>query len=278
MIENGTILKDVALKDILVKEQFGLNAAQFRPVLKNRVNDLAANWDTKAAGVLLLSERPEGYYAAIDGQHRTLAALKALGKDATLPAAVFVGLSEEEEAFYFVKYNKERTQPTPYQVFAARLKAGDMRAKAIFAVLSGLGLELVPSRIHDGVRAVTAVESVYDLDGGPLLRRTLSILRDAFAGEAGEPYSHPAIGGLARFLLAYPEAKRPSIVKTLKRAGPDGMTAEMYRVKQVMRGSSVVAWGRALREQYNWKRSSNRLAEWPELIQSPGGKQKRRKG
>lgn len=278
MNENGTAMKNVALKDILVVDvsainaTFGLNEGQFRPVDMNRVRDMAQKWNTHGAGTVYLSQRSDGPLICLDGQHRTLAARIALGENASLPALVYFDLAPEEEAALFVLYNKERRQPSPYSVFHARLAANDMRAKGIMAVLNAVGIGISQHSTRGSTRAVSAVERVYDLDGGPLLRRTLSVLSDAWHDDdSKDPYSANAIGGMGRFLLAYPDIKRGELVKVLRRVGSNGMWGKMYQVQQVSRGSNLVAWGRALREVYNWKRTAHRLPEWPENALSPAG-------
>ena len=265
---NGLI--NIPVNQIFLDDSYGRQPRPFK------IDFFVKNWNRDKANVILVSERDDGRYACLDGWHRRTACERVEGKHSTLPCLVYVGMTIEEEAAEWVSCNKDRTPPVPAEVFRARLEAGDIRARAIDAIVRRLGLNVSTNRGKGNIRAVRALERVYEMDGGITLERVLSLLRQAWAEMLfRDPYSEPAIHGLGLFLVRF-DVPNGEVLKVLEREGPAGLRAEMYHVRQLTHGDIGVAWGRGFREKYNWRRSSQRLPEWPEKVMSPGARQRKR--
>lgn len=265
-----TFNPSVRLKDVFLDESYGREPRQ------NKIQKFVRTWSRDKANAMILSDRRNGLFACLDSWHRVCACRIVEGPTSSLPALIYHGLSLQEEADYWVAYNKDRTSPIPAEVFRARLAAGDMTAKAIQAVLTRLELAISSARGKDHVRCVRALERVFSMDGGPLLESVLAAQKQAWSGEpTRDVYSEAAVHGLGLFLLRFTPPPG-EVVKVLKREGPLGMRSEMYRMRQLIAGDSGVSWGRAFREKYNYRRTTGRLPEWPEHVYTPGGKQKKR--
>ena len=248
-------LEEVTLELIFTDERYG------RPLKEWWVTYLADSWLPNSAGVIYLSERPDGRYACIDGWHRVNAARRL--KIKTLPARVFRGLSPEEEAHLFDDYNRLRRPPTPVEIFRVRLFYGEAAAVAISKVIEDLGLQIAQTGGHTSpkhVKAVASLDQIYRADRSAGLRRVLGIIKESWPLEEGA-YSVWALNGLAAFLRRYPDADRNRIISRLAKLGPNGMVGRSRQVQQALGIPAQGAWGMALWGEYN-KGLRNKLMEW----------------
>jgi hypothetical protein len=85
----------IVANDIRVDTQYQ------RPINIAHVRKIANEFDERAFGVILVSERADGSVYVIDGQHR-LAAVKSMGRGGSeIPCHVYRGLSVGDEALIF---------------------------------------------------------------------------------------------------------------------------------------------------------------------------------
>ena len=263
-----TFEEEVPVSQIFLDKYGG----DFRPL---HVAKLVKNWDRRFVGVPVLSLRSDGRFACLDGWHRAKACEIVEGSKSTLRCEVMIDLTYEDEARIWHELNKVRRQPTPFAIFNSWREAGDTRALAVDAVVKQVGLELSPHRAEGLVNAVNAVLKVYDLDGGPLLRKALALLKEGWVNaRVRDRFPAASIDGLAQFFVRYPDADQGSIRAILQREGPSGMQAQALRVRESEGTSNATCWGKGLRTLYNFKRSSHRLPEWAERMYSPGGRVK----
>jgi hypothetical protein len=97
------------------------------------VNSIVKNFNPHLLGVLIVSQRKDGYYV-IDGQHR-LEALKTMGIE-TVWCSVESGISQKTEAEEFIEYNSKRNNLTQASMFKAAIAAGDEEAAKIDSIMS----------------------------------------------------------------------------------------------------------------------------------------------
>lgn len=251
----------------LSKLRFG---AKFqRDVDAQRVKRYARDFRPDAFGVIYVSERVEGGFTVIDGQHRvqTLGVVTAAGPDPqadpVVECLVYRGLTPAEEADLFRIYNGDRKQPTVAQIFNAALEAEDADALAIVTALAEFGLQVAYKRARDGeVAAIQALREVHRLGGVSRLREVLGVLKDSY-GNDQHAYSRAMLRGLEAFLARYADqASRAHLVDALRRTD----TSVIYRRIQALVGPSshvgvAGAAGRALLEVYN-RGLRHKLPEW----------------
>lgn len=264
-------VEDVPLASIFLDTSYG------RCAIPPHVEGMAAEWDEKAAAVVLLSLREDGRYACLDGWQR-VNAKRLIDPSGTMRGNVYIDLTVEQEAHYFKKYNADRKPLRPFELFRSRLKEGESKALLINRIVESLGLILDDGRERHALKAISAVERVFDMDGnGSLLRNVLLILRGAWEAPArdaparSDAFRAEALRGLALFLIRYPNVDRGELRSVLSAIGSKGMIIQMYRMLELTRGSHYIAWGRALLDRYNWKRRSHRLEEWKEMTWAPAG-------
>jgi|SRR5215471_734758 len=190
----------------------------------------AANFDETLVGTIDIAERSKGkIYAILDGQQR-FHMMRQVGKSACW-AAVYTGMSLQDEAGFFYRKNKDRKSMNPYYSFRARRMAGDEEAGTITQIVEMEGFSLGPVSNDDTViGAIRAVERAYQMPGGEIrdncLQPTLALLREAFRGRKGS-FNAWVIQGFGRFWQAYPdnEVNMERLILGLQEIGPAGLLA-----------------------------------------------------
>lgn len=125
------------------KKRIRVDAAYQRDANENKILELRRNWSWVACGTISVSER-DGFYWAMDGQHRVLAAM-ARGDIKTMPCLVFGIEDVAEEARGFLNANGNRKPVSAISKHRARIVAHDECAIKIQQTLDELGLSLSKS-------------------------------------------------------------------------------------------------------------------------------------
>lgn len=105
------------------------------------ITSIADKFDWRLCAPLVVSRRPDGVMAVIDGQHRTLAA-RLRGDIPHLPCCVFNYESAEEEAKMFIAANRARKPMNRLDDFHAALAAADNEALEIQQLVTEAGLTI----------------------------------------------------------------------------------------------------------------------------------------
>lgn len=190
-----------------------LDYAVNRPLYEPKVKQIADNFDPAAIRTLTVSERRDGTFVVLDGQHR-MAAMHSLGYNNghLVACEVHVGLTQQEEAELFLKLNDAR-KPSYKEAFDVRITARDPDALAVTEIVEECGLLLKPeagSNSERVVRSVAACEKVYrgfsrtdDQRRYPIiLKQSLLTLKNAW-GATSASLQGPLITGSGRFWLRY---------------------------------------------------------------------------
>lgn len=261
-----TVFEDVPVSMTFTDPSYG------RAVDASNINRITRDWDPRAVGAVLLSLRPDGRYAVIDGQHRIEAA-KKFGVS-TIPARVYLDLSHSEEARLYRLFGMHKAQ-TPLDRFRAAIQERQPKALKIKGIIEGMGLEISSGFVADGkIMAIAAVGSIFDRYGPEMLDLTLRTLYAAF-GRQYQAYSRQMITGLAAFIVRY-EATC-DWVRLVDRLQEEGTTEINQRYLASKRaysnsGEGETSMGRVFHDVYN-KRARNKLAAWedrlPPLSQRP---------
>lgn len=232
-----------------------------RPLNMSHVRAITKGFDLNAFGVLLVSERADGTYWVIDGQHR-LAAVLSIGDAAFLiPCHIYRGLSVAEEATVFHMQTLRRAI-TPIDRFKARVFSDDPQALAIDAILRNHGLQ-VGNAQHGYVTAVAAVERIYTTHGAERLDLVLTLIMAAIDDEPGRVPTSTILYGVNAFLTRYGRSvNQQRLTAAIRTAGVEKIVRSTTAIKELLRESVSNACGRALLAQYNNRLQSNRLPEW----------------
>lgn len=240
-----------------------------RPLRQWRVNKLVAEFDRQALGVLLLSMRDDGRFAAIDGQHRWEAA-KRLGIE-TVDALVYIDLSTEDEARLYRKFGDYLRQ-TALDKYHAAVTERVPEYLAIQRILGALGLHVpqtLGSANHtvDAVDALIRVTRTYGLDG---LNNTLNLISDAWDGEH-RCYRSMILMGTAAFLARYqdhPNYHRKRLVSRMNKQGMNAIERQAYVIRDAnLAPNPNSGWGQALLQLHDRRQPpGTELGDWPKRL------------
>ena len=263
---SATITEDTLEEHVPVNLIFA-DDSYSRLLRQPRLNELIASWSREKMGVVYLSLRDDGTYACVDGNHRVAACRTVEGDDAKVPARIYIDLTLEDEARLFTAYNKDRTQPRPYELFRARLRYGEPQAVGIQAMVESAGLAVGGQPGKGLIQAVSALDALYESHGGSMILDVLVTLRRAWGDEQGV-FTSETLRGLAAFLSRYREVvDRARLLDILEANGPHRMAVKALEQRAVNRAAAPTAtWGRALRDLYNTGLRKNQLPEWTQLV------------
>lgn len=223
------------------------------------VSEIADSFDPDLLDPLVVSDRGNGEYAVVDGQHRLLAIRRMGYADQNVPCMIRRAMSVEEEAHIFAS-QKNRKRLTRFDLHKADLRAGDPTAVAVDQAIREFGYTVSKSPAQRGIQAVSAVYRVMESYGAANLRYCLRIFREAWGDQA--PQQH-AILGLPAFLRRYGhQINRDRLVQSLASTNPSGFD----RASKVLTGdyneSTASLGGRLIHRYYNRGMRTNRLSPW----------------
>ncbi|MFD5456225.1 DUF6551 family protein [Streptomyces olivaceus] len=167
-----------------------------RTLNERRAQNIAASLVPEAIGTVIVSERSDGELYIIDGQHRWRACM--LAGLPTIVAEVHHGLTQDQEAIFFLIKNKESHKPRPIDEYHVGLTGGVPLFVDTDATLKGHGLALGSSSTNS-VGAVSGVLQIVDRYGAEALDRTLTVAEKAW-GRAPETWDGMLLGGIGMFI------------------------------------------------------------------------------
>lgn len=153
-------------KMILDVYQRGLNA--------RNIAAIARNFNEARLGVLVVSERENGFYAVLDGQHR-LAAMRQLGIHSA-NCIVLEGMTLQEEAEFFRRQSENKQNLRVKDLFNAGIYAGDAQCIEIQRLLDKYSFRIGGSGHAKTVNALDALVMIVKLYGYEVLEYTLAVI------------------------------------------------------------------------------------------------------
>ncbi len=135
---------------------------------------IARNFNEARLGVLVVSERPNGFFAVLDGQHR-LAAMRQLGIQSA-NCIVLEGMSLQEEAEFFRRQSENKQNLRVKDLFNAGIYAGDVQCMEIQKLLDKYSFRIGGSGQAKTVNALDALNSIVKLYGYEVLEYTLAVI------------------------------------------------------------------------------------------------------
>lgn len=158
-----------------------VSAVAQRDLNQARVDRIVARFDEEMIGSPIVNERGGEFYV-IDGQHR-VEALRALGWDErSVQCWTYHGLTEHEEADYFLKFN-DTLAVHAFDKFRVAVEAGRPDECEINRVVRAANLCVSRDKVPGAIGAVGTLRRVWNRSGSSVLSRTLRIIRDAYGDE-----------------------------------------------------------------------------------------------
>ncbi len=205
ILEEQTTIEWLPISEILVDVTYQ------RPLSPNKVRQIVSNYNKNAIGTLQVSQRGDGQFYVMDGQHRH-AAMKKLGI-IHAECRVIHGLSLAQEADIFIKCNANTKTPEAIDLFRARLIRQEPIVIAIMNVVEkcGLFIQFRPEgggtggthkRPPTAIWAVNALETIYTRGKEALLEELLTLAKLCWP-DNGDAFQSKVILGIADFYMKY---------------------------------------------------------------------------
>jgi len=190
------------------------------------IRKIAAGFNWSSVQALNVSDRGEGIFAVVDGQH-TLGGMiiraRQLG-DIGDKAPCIVGSRKtvSDEAASFVSLNQNRLAPSALQIHAARLQHGDPLARRMEVVTASADVRILryplsPAPV-DCTMAVDVIRRAVEQHGDALLIRALRAIRLAFPDTPAQ-LKTDVIKGVIAVLTHNPAPTDDALIGVMKSCG-----------------------------------------------------------
>lgn len=233
-----------------------------------RVDRIVGDFDVNALGTLVVSQRADGTFHVIDGQHR-LAVIIALGhEDWNLRCEVHTGLTRQEEARMFRLLNNARPVSV-IEKFLVRIQEEDPVAVSIADVLAEAGWTVSFQKTPANFCAVSSIEKPYRRagmgdKGKALVEWVINVVTKSW-GFDPDGVRGDIVTGLSLLHLRHGDAvdtKKLIDELTVIPGGPRGLVGRARSLKDFRRGTIADAMAEQLVSMINNKRRVNRLPAW----------------
>lgn len=179
-------------------DAFRIDTNYQRDLNLNRVRHIVNNFDSDLVGIPQVSYRNRTFYV-FDGQH-TIKALGLVKHDPKYPVVckVYYGLSAEEEAEMFHKFNTSRTPINTISVIKAQAAYGDEKIRNFLRYTKNAGFIIDPVRPRNcrySIRAVRKAHNCFSSLGAENYKFMLKLLRKTWNGERWS-VSHSMLSGM----------------------------------------------------------------------------------
>lgn len=176
LIKNAVVIGGIKYLEIPI----GMLALEplYQRVDRGHGRAIAAKWDRKKAGVLLVSYR-NGTFYIIDGQHRKIGA--EIAGETSLTCQVYEGLTIAQEAFIFGSQTEDTRKLTAQERFNAMLVAGQQQEVDISTICGKYNIVILPLHPSEKpvLKGLCATGNAYRVYGGDCLEFIFSTIRAA---------------------------------------------------------------------------------------------------
>lgn len=239
---------------------------------QHKVQDIVSNFDPKALGRILVSERRDRSLRVLDGWHRVEAVRRLTDNEGFIPSEVYTGLELAQEAELFLLRNAG-DRPTTIDRYRVAIIAGEPEAVAIDALLHSFGwkVALTTTQSESGLLScVVALRNLYRrsviAEQEPnLVHMALLIISRAWgnARYAGQGHIVTALG---RLVEEYGDRLDiDALIDRLRnfKGGPLGLTTSARQFASLRKMALPMATADLIVEDYNKGRGSKtRLPAW----------------
>lgn len=147
-----------------------------------RVDHLVAHFDPEQLEPPVVNCRGGRYYV-MDGRHRTLAAKEVFGDDHQIQCWVYVDLTEQQEAEYFLRKN-DTLAVAAMDKYRIGVNAERETESDIDRIVRACGYVVSKQKVEGAIGAVGTLRRVYERGGPRVLARTIRMIDGAW-GSAG---------------------------------------------------------------------------------------------
>lgn len=236
---------------------------EFRPAWAEQI---LASFDLDKFQVPHVNKRSDGTLNIMEGQHSTWAYRHYFGEGQQVQVWLYDGLTEQEEAEFFLSLNNKKAIDSMAK-FKAAVTAGRADECDIDRIVRVNGCTVGTSGADNSIGAVGALSTIYNRHGGPILGQTLRTISGSFS-EGG--YERPVLLGIAMVLARYPDLDEARLVTKLAsiRNGWKGLVQKTALIKEQMGVTQPEAAAAAVVDFYNTGRGGKKLPAWWQEIEA----------
>lgn len=234
---------------------------EFRPAW---AQELLNTFDIDKFQVPHVNKRADGSHYIMEGQHSTWAYRQWIGEGQKVQVWLYDGLTEEEEAEFFLSLNNKKSIDAMAR-FKVAVTAGRETESDIDRIVRAAGCTVNNSTAPNAISAVGALRRIYDRHGPETLAKTLSTINKSFT-DGG--YERPVLLGIAMVLARYQDIDRARLVRQLAgiRNGWKGLVQATSLIKEQMGVTQPEAAAAAVVDFYNKGRGRKLPSWWRETV------------
>ena len=239
-----------------------------RSLKEKWVDKLVRDFDPDLLDIISVSDRGNGTYAVIDGQHRVAAVRRLFSDDNQMvECKVYKGLAIHEEAARFVG-KAETLGMAPSVKFIQKVKARDKEAVAIDTIVRECGYKIAHYSGDGVLSCVSSLRSVYrgfsddnSIENPTLLRQTLTVIRATW-GNSGQGLHSMIVAGIGRLIASRSKAIcYPDLIARMASfpGGAGGILGRARGLQALVGGSVPAAVADVLIDVYNKGKRQNKI-------------------
>lgn len=224
--------------------------------ISRQVNDIDRNFDEKLVGVLYVSFR-NGIYYIVDGQQRWNVLLKRGYKEWN--CLVHYGLTFEEESAMFGLLGTSPVKLSATDIWKSRVLSKEQKAVKVDEIIKeeGYVVSYAGEKGHKRIRAIRAIEIIYDKFGEDILRKVLRLITSAWNGQK-LAVKEVCLIGLAIFFKSFKDDYDSKMLEQKLKLCP---IEKIIQTSQNVRdcGKRYTVFAEAVVEEYNKCKKQGRL-------------------
>lgn len=231
---------------------------------------IADHWNEDAVHTIVVSRRSDGSYWVIDGQQRSLAAIRRWGADRRLKAEIHEGLTLHQEAQMFAEMNSNRKPVPTLMRYHAWWSSGHPEVCAIAELLDSMNLKY-PWQGGDEDRSIVCWVALHNLVRRTSIEHLSEVM--AFIEAAWQCERHSLEGhfiqGVSFLLRRHAKDEgwdKEEGIKSFQRVAASvilKLGRELRVMQSIEKPHPAAAVYQALHRTYNKGRRTRRLAELP---------------
>ena len=181
------------------------------------VKKIIKEWNEYSIATLILSDRGDGTYAIVDGQHRWTAAVRLGYKD--MLCIVHKNLTIAQESAMFTKC-QERNAISAVEKFWSDVLQKDEDALMILNIVTDAGLKIGKSKNGgSSSRTIGSVKTLYYIRrryGAVNLKHTLTLMAKCWTDDSGSKFSGRILAAVSNFFYRHVGEKNLNMVRMLR--------------------------------------------------------------
>lgn len=231
---------------------------EFRPTWAQTILD---QFDLDKFQVPHVNRRADGSLYVMEGQHSLWAYRQWVGEGQQVQVWLYDGLTEQEEAEFFLSLNNKKSIDAMAK-FKAAVTAGRVEECDVDRIVRANGCSVSNSNGETSISAVGALMTIYQRFGPKVLGQTLRVIRGSFI-DGG--FERPVLLGVSMVLARYADTiDEDRLISKLAaiRNGWKGLVQRTNNIKAAQGVSQTEAAAAAVVEFYNSGRGGVKLMTW----------------